>query len=598
MNHKELNNYIFHYLKKNKTQTAIMLNGEWGSGKSFYLKNDLVPFFEKENATCVIVSLYGLDSISEISKSIYIELKSRSLDLGMKDDEDALIAKSVLKYVSDVGLGDLTTTSDDLYEIYRTVDFRDKLLIFEDVERCNIGITEILGFINGLVERDGVKVLLVANEKMLLKKSYGKILPNDNASATIDSNFEGQEEFSDSIKEYLRIKEKTISDTVQFPGDCREAIAEVIKDFDNKKLNTLLDEDAVNELTKMVNGVCEKNIRTFIFAMQKTVDLIDSIKNSEVTDDFYLCLLKGILYFSNKVKKGKFPKWEGSEYLSTQLGSNDYPLFRFAYDYIRWQVIEEELIKVTYYNYKKYRFFEENAAYCDPDLKVLENFYKETEESVLTALKNVEFKLLTPEIIGIHAYCKLAYYLIYVGKVVGFDYRNSCEQMIRNIKELGGKANIDTELFFEDDIVIEDSDIKEKYESFINKVKEVNAFDAAITSFQYMPDSLHGYYLEISNHPEKYALGHRFISKFELTKVVEMLLDCSADQINDFRGILLAVYQYATKLDFDEKDLEFMKSLLEMIEKQMLGQNFWDKIQKLQIQNLEMNLKTFIEQMS
>lgn len=41
-----------------------------------------------------------------------------------------------------------------------------------------------------------------------------------------------------------------------------------------------------------------------------------------------------------------------------------------------------------------------------------------------------------------------------------------------------------------------------------------------------------------------------------------------------------------------------MKSLLEMIEKQMLGQNFWDKIQKLQIQNLEMNLKTFIEQMS
>lgn len=165
MNHKELNNYIFHYLKKDKTQTAIMLNGEWGSGKSFYLKNDLIPFFEKENATCVIVSLYGLDSISEISKSIYIELKSRSIDLGMKDDEDALIAKSVLKYVSDVGLGDLTTTSDDLYEIYRTVDFRDKLLIFEDVERCNIGITEILGFINGLVERDGVKVLLVANEK-------------------------------------------------------------------------------------------------------------------------------------------------------------------------------------------------------------------------------------------------------------------------------------------------------------------------------------------------------------------------------------------------------------------------------------------------
>jgi len=40
----ELNNYIEHYLKEDKTHTAIMLTGEWGSGKTYYIENKLVPF--------------------------------------------------------------------------------------------------------------------------------------------------------------------------------------------------------------------------------------------------------------------------------------------------------------------------------------------------------------------------------------------------------------------------------------------------------------------------------------------------------------------------------------------------------------------------
>ena len=34
-----LNNYILHYLLKDKTGTAIMLTGEWGSGKTYYIEN-------------------------------------------------------------------------------------------------------------------------------------------------------------------------------------------------------------------------------------------------------------------------------------------------------------------------------------------------------------------------------------------------------------------------------------------------------------------------------------------------------------------------------------------------------------------------------
>lgn len=67
----ELNGYIMHYLEEDKTHTAIMLTGEWGSGKTYYVENVLVPFLQKEKKNripflkrgkenrCVVISLYG-----------------------------------------------------------------------------------------------------------------------------------------------------------------------------------------------------------------------------------------------------------------------------------------------------------------------------------------------------------------------------------------------------------------------------------------------------------------------------------------------------------------------------------------------------------
>ena len=37
MTNKELNQYIQHYIEKDKTGRAIMLTGAWGTGKSYYM---------------------------------------------------------------------------------------------------------------------------------------------------------------------------------------------------------------------------------------------------------------------------------------------------------------------------------------------------------------------------------------------------------------------------------------------------------------------------------------------------------------------------------------------------------------------------------
>ena len=135
----ELNGYIMHYLEEDKTHTAIMLTGEWGSGKTYYVENVLVPFLQKEKKNripflkrgkenrCVVISLYGLEELSDISKSIYMELRMKALD---KDSEalatGKLVAKTIAKGVAGFFGIDVNMSEDDLEAVKNLVsmDFR------------------------------------------------------------------------------------------------------------------------------------------------------------------------------------------------------------------------------------------------------------------------------------------------------------------------------------------------------------------------------------------------------------------------------------------------------------------------------------------
>ena len=84
------------------------------------------------------------------------------------------------------------------------------------------------------------------------------------------------------------------------------------------------------------------------------------------------------------------------------------------------------------------------------------------------------------------------------------------------------------------------------------------------------------------------------MSKYDLDKIVEMLLKSTSKQLQAFRGILFAVYRDTGIKEFDEKDIEAMKQLLEKVGKKCDGENSWDKIQMLQIDWLKSNLNDFI----
>ena len=177
MTYDEMNAFILNYIKNDITGRAIMLTGKWGSGKSYYVKNNLKPFLEnKDNGKhkCVIVSLYGLSDISEISRAIYMELRSfkfkkKNEVLTTAGVAISIVPKTIFNAMTNHRGYDMGQVSDNqLQKVYDSINLNGKLLVLEDIERTQIDIIELLGYINNMCENDGVKVLLVTNESELL----------------------------------------------------------------------------------------------------------------------------------------------------------------------------------------------------------------------------------------------------------------------------------------------------------------------------------------------------------------------------------------------------------------------------------------------
>ena len=284
MTYQELNQYILHYLTKDKTKSAIMLTGPWGTGKSYYIQNELKPFLEKkENGghSCVIVSLYGLKDTAEISKSIYLGTRMKFLTAASEKSTTVTFAgETIIKGIAGAFGVDLSVSERSLKRLYASVNLTGKLVVLEDLERSGIDILEVLGYVNNLVEQDGVKVLLVANEEELIQYTPLKVSTKADLERTeMLDRITGHRDrlFTDSTIAYLKVKEKTISDTIEFEEDYQTAIREIVQMFDNETLNKFSTIESIKDILDIMSHCQSYNLRSFIFACQKTNDIFSSL---------------------------------------------------------------------------------------------------------------------------------------------------------------------------------------------------------------------------------------------------------------------------------------------------------------------------------
>lgn len=143
------------------TDYAVMINGEWGSGKTHFWNHKIRKKIESmqlngKKFTTIYMSLYGISNLEEISKKIFIEttqLMDKNLRKFMNANEQSTIPEYAKTGIDMANFFGVTQNGDKLdYAEFFSTD--DKVLCFDDLERANVDVIDILGYINNFVEHD------------------------------------------------------------------------------------------------------------------------------------------------------------------------------------------------------------------------------------------------------------------------------------------------------------------------------------------------------------------------------------------------------------------------------------------------------------
>lgn len=605
MTYQDLNQYVLHYLTEDKTKSAIMLTAPWGSGKSFYIQNELKPFLEKEengSHKCLVVSLYGLKELSEISKALYLESRAKFLNNNSEKMEAGKLAtKTILKGVTSFLGIDLSHSDEDMQKLFESIDLSGKLIILEDLERSGIDILEVLGYVNNLVEQDGVKVLLVANEEAI--KQYKPLTTTtEDQQNVVELTYKATDnngrEFTETAKKYLEIKEKTISDTIQFEEDYSMAISDIIHLFDDEILNRFANESNVKDILNVMKSCETSNLRSFIFVCQKLSDIFKKLDKKYLSDDsFVKAIFFGTLFFVLRQRNGKDEKWGQEKYFSVELGNEKAPLFKFCYDYITRQIEEFDEIEDAYQSYFELVLYDSKRSNWDKDLNTLQTYYIQTESNVLNALQSIEKRLENPEDISFYQYGTIAVYSIIIKSLLGYDIDKIKKHLIENLKGKDNKLQLE-QIFttiMGDECTAEQ---KEEYESLRKEMaNSLKICGEMIPEFDYLPEQSNLFCDSIIKNKSRYHIQNSFAAQFDMKRLSEMFKGCTAEQKQDIRGAFFEMYRVGNIRDFLINDKESIKLLLDYIKSDRDG-DIGDAIQKLQYDWFIKNLEEIVRNLS
>jgi GTPase SAR1 family protein len=131
---QHVKDYLSYYiLLPHSPHYAVMINGPWGVGKTYLIKEFLRQHFGQDKKD-VYVSLYGLATIDEIDAALFHAIYPA---LGWKVTRlGARVGKTLLKHIgfdSDFKIGEVINK------------FNADLFVFDDFERCEAPINKVLG---------------------------------------------------------------------------------------------------------------------------------------------------------------------------------------------------------------------------------------------------------------------------------------------------------------------------------------------------------------------------------------------------------------------------------------------------------------------
>ncbi len=444
-------------INKPYTDYAIMLNGEWGSGKTYFWNNKLrsrleaIPTKEGKRYKTIYMSLYGINSLEEISKKIFIETNpmiSKTLKKFVDTREGNLIPEYVKTGLDMANLFGSMQFSSDKVDFSKLFAIDDKILCFDDLERANVDVIDILGYINNFVEHDGIKTIVICNESELATKFKNNNMELKTLIATIMLDREGKlakqnspvikdeetdmpivnlledkiSDVFDKANAYERIKEKLIGETFEYIPEYSYILSgmimkysynEPLHEFYKRNTSTIIAafnksntrnlrilKHSLNDFEKIYNNVIKdypnidyqilKNILTFTIAVSFEIKAgnisKERLKSVKDNDDYI-----SIIYTSkilNDNNKFYLREFDNKYFINN---NSNYRFFKFVEVYIRTRYFDEKIYKD---NMKDIMEVSDNKKTIKDNLK-----YTQILNGEYWKLSDTDFQILVGEVL-------------------------------------------------------------------------------------------------------------------------------------------------------------------------------------------------------
>ncbi|MDR9766650.1 P-loop NTPase fold protein [Shewanella baltica] len=516
------------YLNLISPEYAFLLCGEWGVGKTYFIDKYIES--RVEQFKLIKVSLFGSKSISDINANIFQKLHPI---LGSKG---ARLAGNFIKGAFSMGVkvdinsdgaseSTINTKLDkiEFFDFFSNKKSKEIILVFDDIERSQISILDVLGFINELVENSQVKVILIANESELIKSCNSSV--------------------------YKDFKEKVIGKTFEIKHDFNSVLCDFLE---GHSLN-----DYKDTIQEIYNKSKFKNLRRFKQSIDDFNYLVNNIDDKYKDNaEFYRDLVRCFFALNIEVKKGSLseedlrknkPFMNGyEENINNYIYKNYFSEQARLYDGDTWaniifkgylNGINEETSKLALFIEKKQGEEEEKPAW----LKLWD--YKQLEEDEFLILINqVESELESLSEHNLRIYLHKIALVTYFGKLGlgGF----SVNKIMNIVKSYICKYK--NSEHWRDELVSG---------SIYSNSTGYLYCDGQDKDFSIFLDMI------VSENKNSYIQGELIRKECEAKKIVDSILNSMDSNLdNDFRNLLLNVYQQRSILNLVEPKI-FVNSL-------------------------------------
>lgn len=342
MDRNEIIQAVQNYIRNDNAKYALLINGAWGSGKTFLYENYLadaiseIEIGKNERKTNIYISLYGVSSIEALSKqlltSYLIYAKADGSEIVKKGIKPLAGILGVVSKAFSFSIGSFSADfSEAIQGISNLIEVKNLVVCFDDLERCTIPINEFFGYVNNLIEHCNCKVLILADENNIgkifantnVEQKYQTILTGDR-KVIRDQNDDDKKRNSDVANDsitvnelkqlnellysenyiYRDIKEKVIGKTCNYNPKIGELLGELISG--NDKHTGYISEGEYkdflinhkNEIVSTFSEVDNKNLRIAIVWLDIFRNIFTMTYKNLYTSKYYENIISDFLRYS------------------------------------------------------------------------------------------------------------------------------------------------------------------------------------------------------------------------------------------------------------------------------------------------------------